>query len=56
MPRWLATAAALAVITGAVESYRYYQGRVAKEQVMQAMRITGLKLNRVQMQMRGVRP
>ena len=56
MPRWLAAAAALAVISGAGAGYRYHQGRVAKEQVMLAMRITGAKLNRIQMQMKGARP
>jgi hypothetical protein len=56
MPRWLAAAAAVVVITGASAGYRYHQGQVAKEQVMLAMRITGSKLNRIQVQMKGVRP
>ena len=56
MPRWLAAAAAVLVIGGAGAGYRYHQGQVAKEQVMLAMRITGAKLNRIQMQMKGVRP
>jgi hypothetical protein len=56
MPRWLAAAAALLVITGAGAGYRYHQGHVAKEQVMLAMRITGSKLNRIQVQMKGMRP
>jgi hypothetical protein len=56
MPRWLAAAAAVLVITGASAGYRYHQGHVAKEQVMLAMRITGSKLNRIQVQMQGVRP
>jgi hypothetical protein len=56
MPRWLAAAAAVLVIAGASAGYRYHQGQVAKEQVMLAMRITGSKLNRIQAQMKGVRP
>jgi len=56
MPRWLAAAAAVLVITGAGAGYRYHQGHVAKEQVMLAMRITGTKLNRIQVQMKAVRP
>ena len=55
MPRWLAAAAAVMVITGAGAGYRYHQGQVAKQQVMLALRLTGSKLNRVQMQMK-VRP
>jgi hypothetical protein len=56
MPRWLAAAAAVLVIAGAGAGYRFHQGHAAKEQVMLAMRITGAKLNRIQTQMRGVRP
>jgi len=52
MPRWLAAAAAVVVITAAGAGYRYHQGQVAKEQVMQAMRLAGSKLNHVQLQMR----
>ena len=55
MPRWLAAAAAVLVITGAGAGYRHHQGEAAKEQVMLAMRITGQKLNRIQVQMKGVR-
>ena len=55
MPRWLAAAAAVLVITGVGAGYRYHQGQVAKEQVMLAMRLAGSKLNRVQVQMK-VRP
>jgi hypothetical protein len=51
--RWVAAAAALIVLAGAGEGYRRYEGRVAKDQVMLAMRITGAKLNRVQMQIAG---
>jgi hypothetical protein len=56
MPRWLAAAAAVFLIAGAGAGYRYHQGHVAKEQVMLAMRLAGSKLNRVQMQMKAVRP
>jgi hypothetical protein len=56
MPRWLAAAAAVLVITSAGAGYRYHQGQVAKEQVMLAMRLAGSKLNRVQLQMKVVRP
>ena len=56
MPRWLAAAAAVLAITAAGAGYRYRQGHAAKDQVMLAMRITGSKLNRIQVQMKGVRP
>jgi hypothetical protein len=56
MPRWAAAAAAVLVIVGASAGYRYRQGQAAKEQVMLAMRITGSKLNRIQLQMKAVRP
>jgi hypothetical protein len=52
-PRWLAIAATRLVMTGAGEAWRQHQGKVAKEQVMTAMRIAGSKLNRVQMQLKG---
>jgi hypothetical protein len=56
MPRrWLAAAAAVVLLAGAGERYRRYQGEVAKDQVMLAMRIAGGKLNRVQMQIAGER-
>jgi hypothetical protein len=56
MPRrWLAAAAAVIVLAGAGEGYRWHEGQVAKEQVMLAMRIAGGKLNRVQMQIAGER-
>jgi hypothetical protein len=51
--RWLAAAAAIIVLAGAGEGYRWHRGQVAKDQVMLAMRITGGKLNRVQMQIAG---
>lgn len=56
IPQWLAAAAAVLAIVGTSAGYRYHQGQVAKEQVMLAMRITGSKLNRIQAQMKGVRP
>lgn len=56
VPRWLAAAAAVLVITGAGAGYRYHEGQVAKEQVMLAMRLAGSKLNRIQTQMKAVRP
>jgi len=49
--RWLAAAAAVVMITGAGLEYRR-QGEMAKEQVMQAMKITALNVNRVQTHMR----
>jgi len=55
MPGWLAAAAAVLVITAAGAGYRYHQGQEAKKQVMVAMRLTGTKLIRVQMQMKAVR-
>jgi type VI protein secretion system component VasF len=56
MPRWLAAAAAVVVIAGAGAGYRHHQGQVAKEQVMLAMRLAGSQLNRIQVQMKAVRP
>lgn len=56
MPRrWLAAAAAVIVLAGAGEGYRWHLGQQTKEQLMLAMRITGGKLNRVQMQVLGTR-
>jgi uridylate kinase len=55
-PQWLAIAATLLVMMGGGEAWRQYhqyQGYLAKEQVMTAMRIAGSKLNRVQMQLKG---
>jgi hypothetical protein len=47
-PRWLAAAAAVIVLAGGGAMFRYRQGEQAKEQLLQAMRITGEKLGRVQ--------
>ena len=55
-PRWAAIAAALVIGIGGFEGYRWHRGQEAKEQVMTAMRITGERLNRVQVQIvRGAR-
>jgi hypothetical protein len=53
--RWLAAAAAIVVMIGAGEGYRWHRGQVAKEQVMLAMKIAGGKLNRVQREIAGIR-
>ena len=53
--RWIAAAATVVVLIGAGETYRWHRGQEAKEQVMLAMRIAGGKLNRVQMEMKGIR-
>jgi hypothetical protein len=51
-PRWLAAAAAVAVIAGAGMGYRQHQGEVAKEQVMQAFKIAAVQVNRIQTRVR----
>ncbi|HYW45775.1 MAG TPA: hypothetical protein VE959_23120 [Bryobacteraceae bacterium] len=56
MPRWMAATAALLVVTGAGIGWREHRGRVAKEQVMMAVRITAVQLNRIQTRVREVRP
>jgi hypothetical protein len=48
MPRWMAAAAAVIVLASGGAMYRRHQGEQAKEQLLQAMRITSEKLNRVQ--------
>jgi hypothetical protein len=53
-PRWLAIAATILVMMGAGEAWRQHRGQLAKEQVMTAMRIAGSKLNRVQLQLKGI--
>jgi hypothetical protein len=55
-PRWMAAAAAVIVMSGAGAAWREHQGRIAKEQLMTAMRITSAKLNRIQSRVREVRP
>jgi len=56
VPRWMATAAALVIVSGGSIAYREHQGRAAKEQVMTAMRITAGKLNHIQARVKEVRP
>ena len=57
MPRWLATAAALLVISGGgAEAWRWHRGLQAKRQVMEAMRLTADKLNHIQAKVKEVRP
>jgi len=57
MPRWLATAAALLVISGGgAEAWRWHRGMEAKRQVMEAMRLTAGKLNHIQARVKEVRP
>jgi hypothetical protein len=56
MPRWMvATAATVVLGVGGAMAYREHQGEVAKEQVMTAMRITAVKLNRIQAHVREAR-
>jgi hypothetical protein len=56
LPRWAMAAAATVLLgVGGGLAYREHQGEVAKEQVMQAMRITAVKLNRIQAHVREVR-
>jgi hypothetical protein len=54
VPRWAAAAAALLVVSGGGLGYRHHEGMVAKEQVMQAMKITGAKLHRIQERVKEV--
>ena len=56
VPRWIAAAAALVVVTGGSLAWREHQGRLAKEQVMTAMRVTSAKLKHIQGRVREVRP
>ncbi len=54
--RWMAAAAALAVMAGSGGfAYRQYEGIKAKNEVMLAMRISAAKLNHIQKHMREVR-
>ena len=54
-PRWLSAAAAVVIAVGSGVAYRQHQGEVAKEQVMTAMKITALKLHRIQAHVREAR-
>jgi len=52
-PRWAMAAAATVLLgVGGGLAYRQHQGEVAKEQVMQAMRITAVKLSHIQAHVR----
>lgn len=50
--RWLAAAATLLMLAGAGMGYREYQGNLAKQQVMTAFRIAGVKVNYIQAQVK----
>ena len=56
MPRWLPAAAAVVVMAGGSFAWREYQGHVAKERLMLAMKITAGSLNRIQARVKEVRP
>lgn len=50
MPRWYAAAAAAALVvaTAGAYGYRWHEGMEAKREVMMAMRLASVKVNRVQ--------
>jgi hypothetical protein len=52
--RWLALAASVVLLVGGA-AYRRHQGEAAKEQLMTAMRITAVQLNRIQTHVHEVR-
>jgi hypothetical protein len=54
-PRWMAAAASVMLAIGGGAAYRRHQGEVAKEQVMTAMKITAVKLHRIQAHVREAR-
>lgn len=54
-PRWIAAAAVVVMAVGSGVAYRRHQGEMAKEQVMQAMKITAVKLHRIQAHVQEVR-
>lgn len=54
-PRWIAAAAMVVMAVGGGLAYRRHQGEMAKEQVMTAMKITAVKLNRIQAHVQEVR-
>ena len=54
-PRWVAAAAVVVMAVGSGVAYRRHQGEMAKEQVMQAMKITAVKLHRIQSHVQEVR-
>ena len=53
--RWIAAAAVVVMAVGGGVAYRQRQGEMAKEQVMQAMKITAVKLHRIQAHVQEVR-
>jgi hypothetical protein len=53
--RWVAAAAVVMMAAGGGMAYRRHQGEMAKEQVMQAMKITAVKLHRIQVHVQEVR-
>ena len=54
-PRWIAAAAVVVMAVGSGVAYRRHQGEVAKEQIMTAMKITAVKLHRIQTHVQEVR-
>jgi len=54
-PWWAAAAAILVTLAGSGVAYRRHQGEVAKEQVMTAMKITAVRLHRIQTHVLEVR-
>jgi hypothetical protein len=55
VPRWAAAAAVVVAMVGGGLAYRQHQGEMAKEQVMTAMKITAVKLHRIQAHVQEVR-
>ena len=55
VPRWLATAAAVIVMVGGAQAWRWHQGLEAKRQVMEAMRLTAGTLNHIQTRVKEIR-
>ncbi len=54
-PWWLAAAAMVVMMVGSGAAYRHRQGEIAKAQVMTAMKITAVKLHRIQAHVLEVR-
>jgi hypothetical protein len=46
--KWLALAASIVLLVGGGAAYRRHQGEAAKQQLMQAMKLTATKLNQIQ--------
>ena len=53
-PRWIPAAAAVALLLSGGYGYREYQGRLAKQRVLLAMKIVSGKLNHMQTHVREV--